>query len=252
MDVVAEMLTIAEVGADDVVYDLGCGDGRIIIEAAKQRGARGVGIDLDPRRIKQSIESTDRTGVRDTVRFLNEDLFKADIHEATVVTLFLYPDVNLRLRSKLLRDLKSGTRVVSYCHNMKQWLPDRSVKIRASYLHYWIVPANMSGKWNGATEGNEIRVPVRLDLWQEFQKVRGVAMIGNSALIVEDGAMKGGAFSTIVRGNGKEGGVSIFLDGIVQDEVVTGVLRMCDSPGVSTKWTAWRDPSTKTDLLHEG
>jgi len=249
MDVVAEMLTMADVGADDVVYDLGCGDGRVIIEAVKQRGSRGVGIDLDPRRIKESIESRDRTGLQDRVRFLNEDIFKADIREATVVTLFLYPDVNLRLRSKLLGELKSGTRVVSYCHNMERWPPDRSVKIRTSYLHYWVVPGNVSGEWRGSTEGNGIRVPVCLDLEQEFQNVGGVVVMGNSVLIVEDARMKGPVFSAIVRRNGDSDGIGVFLDGMVQGDTIAGAFRLCDSPGISGEWTALRDPSKRAGLL---
>ena len=161
-DVVAEMLKVADVRADDVLFDLGCGDGRIVVEAAKQRGARGVGVDLDPRRIKESLESTERAGVRDDVRFLNEDLFESDIHEATVVTLFLFPNVNMRLRSKLLADLKPGTRIVSYCHNMERWMPDHSVRIKTNYLYCWVVPENISGKWEGVTQGDEEAMPVRL------------------------------------------------------------------------------------------
>jgi len=249
-DVVAEMLTMAEVGADDVLFDLGCGDGRIVIEAARQRGAQGVGIDLDPRRIRESVESTDRAGVRDCVRFLNEDLFEADISEATVVALFLFPDVNLRLRSKLLKDLKPGTRVVSYCHSMEQWQPDRTCRIRTNHLYCWVIPGNVSGRWEGAMEDEEKQTPVRLDLQQEFQRVKGVAVIGDRALTVEDAVMKGRAFSFSFRGSHEGNGTDLFLDGIVQGETITGTHLGFDCTGKRGRWSALRDPSTKAELAH--
>ena len=219
------MLDVAEVSADDTVFDLGCGDGRIVIEAVKRRGARGVGIDLDPLRIRQGIENSEREGLGDGVRFIEEDLFQADIHEATVVTLFLYPDVNLRLRPKLLRDLEPGTRVVSYSHNMEQWLPDRSIGIRASYLHYWLVPGNMSGKWEGATQDDGRQATIRLDLHQKFQRLWGIAMIGEIALTVDEGVMIGGAFSAMARESAKEDGMGIVLYGIVRSDVAVGMVR---------------------------
>ena len=119
--VVAEMLNVANVGPNDVVYDLGCGDGRIVIAAVKAFGARGVCVDIDPQRILESRANAEQAGVAQRIRFLTQDLFETDIGDATVVTLFLYPDVNLRLRPKLWRDLRPGTRVVSYVHDMGDW-----------------------------------------------------------------------------------------------------------------------------------
>lgn len=119
--VVAEMLSLANVGPSDVVYDLGCGDGRIVIAAVKAFGARGVCVDIDPQRTLESRANAERAGVARRIRFLTQDLFETDIGDATVVTLFLYPDVNLRLRPKLWRDLRPGTRVVSYVHDMGDW-----------------------------------------------------------------------------------------------------------------------------------
>ncbi len=139
--VVDQMLKLAEVRKSDVVYDLGCGDGRIVITAAKQYGARGVGIDIDPQRIAESQENARAAGVADRVTFRNEDLFEADISGATVVTLFLWPEVNLKLRPKLLRDLKPGTRVVSYYWNMGDWVPEKDLEIDGHPVYLWIVPA---------------------------------------------------------------------------------------------------------------
>ncbi len=140
-NVVEQMLKLAEVGKSDVVYDLGCGDGRIVITAAKQFGARGVGIDIDPQRIAESLENARAAGVADRVTFRNEDLFEADISGGTVVTLFLWPEVNLKLRPKLLRDLKPGTRIVSYYWNMGDWVPEKDLEIDGHPVYLWIVPA---------------------------------------------------------------------------------------------------------------
>ena len=127
--VVTEMLKLAQVDANDVVYDLGCGDGRIVIAAVK-RGARGVCVDIDPQRITESRANAQRAGAAERIRFLNQDLFETEIGDATVVTLFLWPSVNQKLRPKLLRELKPGTRVVSYIHSMDDWPPreDRDVE----------------------------------------------------------------------------------------------------------------------------
>jgi SAM-dependent methyltransferase len=139
--VVDQMLKLAAVRKTDVVYDLGCGDGRIVIAAAKQYGARAVGIDIDPQRIKESQENAQAAGVTDRVTFRNEDLFEANIAEATVVTLFLWPEVNLKLRDKLLRDLKPGTRVVSYYWDMGEWAPDKQEEAGRRSIYLWIIPA---------------------------------------------------------------------------------------------------------------
>ncbi len=144
-EVVREMLRLAGVKKGDVVYDLGCGDGRIVIAAAKEFGARGVGIDIDPRRIEESVENARKAGVNRQVRFRNEDLFEADIREATVVTLYLWPSVNLRLRPKLLRELKPGTRVVSYTHDMGDWAPQKEIEIDGEKIYLWIIPTAAPG-----------------------------------------------------------------------------------------------------------
>ena len=139
-DVVREMLLLAGATPADVVYDLGCGDGRIVIAAARDFSARGVGIDIDPKRIAESEENARKAGVANRVRFREEDLFEADIREATVVTLFLWPSLNLRLQPKLLTELKPGTRVVSYIHDMGDWEADKESEIRGRAIYLWTVP----------------------------------------------------------------------------------------------------------------
>jgi SAM-dependent methyltransferase len=137
--VVEQMLKLADIRKGDVVYDLGCGDGRIVIAAARL-GARGVGIDIDPRRIKESQENARTAGVADRVTFRNEDLFEANISDATVVTLFLWPEVNLKLRARLLSDLKPGTRVVSYYWDMGDWAAEKEVEIDGHSIYVWTIP----------------------------------------------------------------------------------------------------------------
>jgi len=142
--VVDEMLAVANVGKDDVLYDLGSGDGRIVITAAKKFGTRGVGVDIDPERVKEANENAAKAGVTDRVRFVQQDLFQTDFREATVVTLYLLPSVNMRLRPKLLSDLKPGTRVVSHNYDMGDWTPLKTIVVTlpedTHTVYYWIVP----------------------------------------------------------------------------------------------------------------
>lgn len=139
-DVVDRMLELAGVTAEDRVYDLGCGDGRIVITAAQRYRARGVGIDIDPRRIAEANENARRAGVTDRVRFVEADLFEANIGDATVVTLYLLTRLNARLRPKLLQELKPGTRVVSHAFDMGDWEPERKEFVGAAAVYLWRIP----------------------------------------------------------------------------------------------------------------
>jgi precorrin-6B methylase 2 len=142
--VVAAMLELAKVSSADVLYDLGSGDGRIVITAARDFGSRGTGIDIDPERIREARENAKRARVADRVRFVQHDVFHADISEATVVTLYLSPELNRRLRPKLLSELRPGTRVVSHRYDLGDWAPQRSIQVIANgvshWLFYWVVP----------------------------------------------------------------------------------------------------------------
>ena len=139
-EVVDAMLEVAKVTKNDVVYDLGSGDGRIPVTAAKKYGARGVGIDIDPQRIKEANENAKAAGVTDKVKFLNQDLFTSNISEATVVTLYLLPSLNVKLIPKLNAELKPGTRVVSHAFDMGDWKPEQTLNVNGRTVYYWTIP----------------------------------------------------------------------------------------------------------------
>ncbi|BAY75345.1 hypothetical protein NIES25_17880 [Nostoc linckia NIES-25] len=138
--VVDAMLKVAKVGKNDVLYDLGSGDGRIVVTAAQNFGTRGIGIDIDPQRIKEANENAKKAGVTDRVKFVQQDLFNTDFSEATVVTLYLLPEINERLRPILLKQLKPGTRIVSHAFDMGEWKPDQTLNVEGKTVYYWVVP----------------------------------------------------------------------------------------------------------------
>jgi len=186
-DVVEVMLKIAEVGKNDLVYDLGCGDGRIVIAAAQKTGARGVGIDLDPKRIQESLENARKAKVTRRVQFFQQDLFRTEIDQATVVMLYLYPEVNLKLRPKLLRELKPGTRVVSHSHDRR---PDQTITAPGGHaIHFWVIPANVTGTWEWNLPGEKERYVLKLN--QQFQKVSGTLQSGSEEIPAQNLELKG-------------------------------------------------------------
>jgi len=151
-EAVDAMLKVAKVGKEDVVYDLGSGDGRIPIMAVqKYNAARAVGIDINPDRIKEAEANHKAAGVGDRVRFLNEDLFQADISEATVVTLYLLPSLNLKLLPKLLSELKPGTRIVSHAFDMGSWKPQQTLNAGGSTIYFWTIPAKGTPEYEAAS-----------------------------------------------------------------------------------------------------
>ena len=139
-EVVDDMLRLANVRKGDVLYDLGSGDGRIAIAAAKKFGIKAVGIDIDPDRIREATENAKKAGVSDLVQFRQEDLFKADFKEATVVTLYLLPDLNVKLRPRLWEDLKPGTRIVSHQFDMGTWKPEKTLQSNGRTVYFWTIP----------------------------------------------------------------------------------------------------------------
>ncbi|MEO0377360.1 MAG: methyltransferase domain-containing protein [Cyanobacteria bacterium P01_A01_bin.17] len=139
-EVVDKMLEVAQVTKEDVLYDLGSGDGRIPITAAQRYGTRGIGIDIDPERIQEANDNARESGVTDQVQFLQQDLFTRDLSEATVVTLYLLPELNLKLRPRLFEQLKPGTRVVSHAFDMGDWKPDRVLQVGDKTVYLWVMP----------------------------------------------------------------------------------------------------------------
>ncbi len=199
--VVDEMLRLAEIDSKDTVYDLGSGDGRIVITAAQRYGARGVGVDSDPERIRESNENAHKAGVADRVQFIQGDLFKTDLSKATAVTLYLLPSVNTQLRPKLLAELKPGTPVVSHSFDMGDWEPDQRVSVSEGTIYKWTVPAKVAGTWQVTGIG---QAPVTLNLSQIYQKVEGTAETGGKTVALQDARVDGEVLSfTLADGSGQ-------------------------------------------------
>ena len=140
-DVVDDMLRLADVKKGDILYDLGSGDGRIAITAAKRYGVKATGIDIDPERIREANENAKKAGVTKLVEFRQEDLFKAKFSDATVITLYLLPDLNMRLRPRLWAELKPGTRIVSHQFDMAEWKPQKQMELNGRTIYFWTIPA---------------------------------------------------------------------------------------------------------------
>lgn len=138
--VVDAMLKLAKVSKTDVLVDLGCGDGRIVVTAAQKHGTNGTGVDIDPERIKEANQNAKEAKVTDKVKFVQGNLFEMDFSNASVVTLYLLPTVNMKLRPKLLAELKSGSRIVSHAFDMGDWEPDETIVVEGSTIHLWTVP----------------------------------------------------------------------------------------------------------------
>ncbi|BAY07059.1 SAM-dependent methyltransferase [Calothrix sp. NIES-2098] len=141
--VVDAMLKVAKVSKNDVLYDLGSGDGRIVVTAAQRFGTQGVGIDINPERIEEANQNAKKAGVTDRVKFVQQDLFNTDLSKATVVTLYLLPEVNMKLRPKLFKELKPGTRIVSHAFDMGDWKPQQTLNVDGKTVYYWVVPENV-------------------------------------------------------------------------------------------------------------
>ena len=195
-DVVDVMLSMAGVGRKDVLYDLGSGDGRIVVAAAKRYDTRGIGIEIDPLRVADAMEYAGHTGVEYLVDFLEEDIFTADISEATVVTLYLLDSVNLQLRPKLLSELRPGARIVSHAFTMGDWKADEQRKLNGINLYKWIVPAEVSGAWEWDGLGGE---RYRLELQQKFQEVAGEAWVADEPAILQSATLCGGTLELEIR-----------------------------------------------------
>ena len=247
-EVVTAMLDIARVGDTDVVYDLGCGDGRIVIAAAQKKGARGVGVDLDPERIKESLENARKADVTDRVQFFQQDLFKTDIGKATVVMLYLWPEVNLKLRPKLLRELKPGTRVVSHSHDMESWEADQTMTASEGHrVRLWVIPANVTGTWEWSMPGEKERYALKLS--QQFQKVSGTFQSGPDETPVKSFELRGDRLQFTVERSFNGQIQTLRFAGHVQSHILQGTEEAMPqgAPGKRT-WKAIRNPSSMKPL----
>ncbi len=251
-ETVEQMLKMANVSEDDIVYDLGCGDGRFVITAAKEFGATGVGIDINPERISESIANATREEVTDKVRFIEQNLFDADISEATVVTLYLLQSVNLRLRPKLFQELKPGTRIVSHNFNMGEWkpdLPETSDTYEYQTVYFWVMPANASGTWEwtiSAGSGNREYV---LNIDQEFQEVNGKLTAGGSEIPISSIAITGDRLQFTIEEEIRGQTVTRTYEGSVDGDSIAGTVQSNATPSSGKRsWNANRDPSTVTTI----
>ena len=233
--VVETMLKMAKVGPKDFVIDLGSGDGRIVITAAKKFGARGFGVDLDEVLLKTANENAKREGVSDRAQFIEQNLFETDLNKATVITSYLLPEMNEKLRPKILR-LKPGTRVVAHDYHMGEWQPDDNDTLSVpektvgnpgtSYIFMWYVPANAAGKW-------QIKVPVAgqtlavdLDFSQRYQMLNGTARINDRSAQIQGARLRGEDVTFwLTLGSGPTAVLHEFV-GRVQGDAMNGTLRI--------------------------
>jgi SAM-dependent methyltransferase len=235
------MLEMAGVTSKDLVYDLGCGDGRIVIMAAKERGSTGVGVDLDPKRISESKENAKAAGVTHLVRFFEQNLFDTDFSKATAVMLYLYPDVNIRLRPKLLKDLQPGTRIVSHSHTMGEWEDDATRRVEGHDLHFFVVPANVTGTWKWTDPAGE---NISLTLTQKFQRVKGTLSIGAEAYPLIGASLRGNRFRFAVERQVRGSWETFLFKGQISGDTITGKMTSGAKAQKVNDWQATRDPST--------
>lgn len=191
---VDRMLVMAEVKSTDFVMDLGCGDGRMVVTAAKTYGTRGYGVDINPERIDEANANAKKAGVTDKVEFEVANLFEQSMAKADVLTMYLLPEINLKLRPKILSEMKPGSRVVSHAFNMADWKPDGQGRVAGKEIYLWYVPAKVQGKWKVQGETD-----LSFDLTQQFQNVTGT-VTNNGKLSKVTGKLKGTEIALNVEG----------------------------------------------------
>jgi SAM-dependent methyltransferase len=221
-DVVNEMLNIVNAGSGDYVVDLGSGDGRIVIEAAR-RGAVGHGVELDSRLVETSFKNAEEAGVSDRVLFLEEDIFETDFSMATVITLYMSNAINLRLRPLFFDTLRPGTRVVSHIFHMDDWKPDVQATVARHNIYVWVIPADAGGKWEWEVDG----FTHRLSLDQKFQEITkaGIEILeGGYKPEISEAEINGDRI-TIVLKNEKENRMHVY-NGRVEGDSMTGTVQI--------------------------
>lgn len=232
--VVEEMMRLAAIKPGEMVYDLGCGDGRIVIAAVRDFGARGIGVDIDPQRIAESKDNAEKAGVAARVQFQQADLFTMNFSDADVVMLYLLPALNVRLRPRLLDELRPGTRIVSHAFMMGDWQPDERAKVGdpEKSVFFWIIPSKVAGDWR-------VRLPDgkegTLSLQQEYQTVSGTLRRDGRSIPVSNGKLRGTqlTFSIV------EGAKTINVVANVSGDKFTGVQQQGASER-SDPWTGER------------
>jgi SAM-dependent methyltransferase len=238
--VVDEMLKQAGVGPQDVVYDLGSGDGRIVITAARKFGARAVGVELDEHLIYQSEESARQANVLGRVKFLQQNFFKTDFSEATVVTMYLLPGVMKRLRERMLQ-LKPGTRLVAHDFDFDDWRPDRKTTIRKN-VFLWIVPAKVDGRWQVRTGAPGGEFAFDMELRQKYQELDGFARFDKQPGGLWEPKIEGDRISfVVVDSRDRDNEASLYFQGRVTADSMEGdVVRGAGNQQTRFKWRAVR------------
>jgi hypothetical protein len=233
-NVVEAMLDIAKVGPDDFVIDLGSGDGRIIITAAKKYGARGFGVELDGALVADARREAERQGVKDRAQFLAQNLFITDIDRATVITSYLFPRINMQLRPRIFSDVKPGTRVVSHEFDFGNWKPDAHVRVPvpnkrygppSSDVYLWIVPANAAGRWRWQFAAGEPGV-FEVTLEQTFQVLKGAVRVDGRDARLASAKMNGAELELVVFAPGKAGQLRFDLTGRIDGDAIRGKARV--------------------------
>ena len=245
--VVDEMLIMAKIGPKDYLIDLGSGDGRFVITAAKKYGARGFGVDLDTYLLGLARDSAKKEGVADRASFVEENLFKTDLSKATVVSTYLLPEMNLKLRPKILA-LKPGTRVVAHDYHMGDWYPDEQKDIPVpekvvgtpgvSYIYYWVVPAKVAGKWQGQVSASGKDAPYEIAFDQFFQMLEGTVRAGSASAPLR-GRVNGEQLTFTTQAKGSPGGQRHEWSGKVSGDTIQGTVRIGEGATArQANWTA--------------
>jgi hypothetical protein len=238
--VVSDMLKIADVGPADFVIDLGSGDGRIVLTAAKVFGARGFGVEIKDDLVKKSNEAAAQQGLADRVRFMKQDLFKTDISQASVLTMYLLPDTVNLLKDKFLAELKPGTRVISHDYPLTGWIPEKYVQmdledkvaisgVTTTLIYLYVIPAKVAGNWNAKMPPAVSRQPATLQLKQQLTRVSGSMKVEGRELPLHDVRLRGDQLSFKVAGRKGE------FTGQIRGRSIEGTL---DSGGAKSPWSA--------------
>lgn len=236
---VAKMLTLAQVRGDDLVFDLGCGDGRIVIAAAKAHGARGIGVDLNPDLVKLAQTRALEAGVSDRTKFYVQDIFKTDLRQASVVALYLLPELNVRLRPSLLA-LTPGTRIVANAFDMGEWEADEVDTSTASTLRLWIVPAKVAGTWRLPLRHEGRTVEARIEMNQQYQRVTGLVAFGEHRFRMRNVTLRGNRLSFVLLHQQRaDYGIRMDYTGRVGADRIEGEMTSSET-NRPVRWTAIR------------
>jgi len=238
--VVSDMLRYADVGPDDFLIDLGSGDGRIVLTAAKVFGARGFGVEIKEELVRLSNETAQKEGLAERVKFMKQDLFKTDLSQATVITMYLLPDTVNLLKDKFLAELKPGTRIVSHDYPLTGWIPEKYVQmdledkvqisgVTTTLIYLYVVPASVAGRWSATMPSAVSRQPATLQLRQQLTRVSGSARLDGRDIPLEDVKLRGDRISFKLSGRKGE------FVGVVKNKSIEGTI---ETGGAKMPWRA--------------